>query len=152
VNENDLCPICSAGIAECEHEIVRWSLYASEFEPSALLDDVLTLNDVLFKFLEHCRRMGRVPTSPEIKGLYNLSVAEGWIDSDDEIEDRALPKAGVDAVLGVIGELPGVDDLIEGVPSQQQTRVLWARDAQAVRERIQQWVREMEIEVDRREE
>lgn len=96
--------------------------------------------------------MGRVPTSPELKGLYNLSVAEGWIGSDDEIEDRALPKGGVNAVLGVIGQLPGVDDLIEGVPSQQQMRVLWARDALAVREHVKQLVREMEIEMGRRKE
>jgi hypothetical protein len=152
VNEIDICPICSAGVAECEHEIVRWSLYAAEFEPSALLSDVLTLNEALIRFLRHCRRMGRVPTSRELKQLYNLGVVEGWIDSEDVIEDSALPDAGVNAVLGVIGALPGVHDLSEGVPPQQQTRVLWARDASAIRERIQEWVREMEIEVDRREE
>lgn len=152
MNEIAICPICSAGVAECEHEIVRWSLYAAEFEPSALLSDVVALNDALIRFLRHCRRMGRVTTSRELKQLCNLGVAEGWIDSDDVIEDSALPDAGVNAVLGVIGELPGVHDLIEGVPPQQQTRVLWARDAPAVRERIQQWVREMEIELDRREE
>ena len=152
MNDIDLCPICSAGIAECDHEIVRWSLYALEFEPSALLTEVLTLNDALIKLLCHSSSLDPIVKSRELERLYKLGVAEGWLDPDDDTEHRALPEAGVDAVLNAIGELPGVLDRIEGLPPKQQTRVLWASDAQTVRDRILGWVRELEIEVGRRQE
>jgi hypothetical protein len=152
MNDVDLCPICSAGIAECDHEIVRWSLYALEFEPSALLTEVLTLNDALIKLLCHSSSLDSIVKSRELERLYKLGVAEGWLDPDDDTEHRALPEAGVDAVLDAIGELPGVLDRIEGLPPKQPTRVLWASDARTVRDRILGWVRELEIEVGRRQE
>ena len=73
-------------------------------------------------------------------------------EADDDTTHRTLPEAGVNAVLNAIGELAGVQDQIEGLPPKPQTRVLWASDAQTVRERILGWVRELEIEVGRRQE
>jgi hypothetical protein len=152
VNDIDLCPICSAGIAECDDEIVRWSLYASEFEPSALLTEVLALNDALIKLLCHSSSGDPIVKSRDLDRLYKLGMAERWFDPGDDTEHRELPEAGVDAVLDAIGGLPGVQDQIEGLPPKQQTRVRWASDAQAVRERILGWVRELEIDVGGRRE
>jgi hypothetical protein len=151
LNDVDLCPICSAGIAGCDHEIVRWSLYASEFEPSALLMDVLTLNEALIRLLRH-GRPGPIVESTEIAQLYKLGMAECWLDPDDEAEHRSLPETGVYAVLDAIGRLPGVHSQTIGLPPRQQTLVLWATVPQTVRARLRGWIRELELEVDGRKE
>lgn len=145
----DLCPLCSAGIGGCEHEIVRWSYVAGELEPCVLKHDVETFADALYKSLRQQWVRGEVPKSHELRRLCE-ACASSFADEPNEAEGRSQSDI-VDYVFAIVAKVPGVAYVDEGPTGRPETRVLWARDPDAIRENLRALVRKLEVEFSRQE-
>lgn len=136
----EVCPICSAGMAECGHEIVRWSYYVSEWEESALLKEAQALALAIHQLLLKCAVAGRQPRPNELWELYQESIEELL----EQEGDAGYPELEViQFALESIAALPGVVAREEG---EQPTLVLWANDPQQVRADVQGLIRKYELE------
>ena len=142
LSQEEVCPICSAGLAACGHELVRWSYVASELEPCALRQEVQPLENAVYTVLQG----PRAPMAwPELSTLYSTHrFSPESIDGDDDLPDADV--AG--CVLAAIERMPGVVRTDEGTMEHPTTCVLWSADPQAVRECMCALVRELELFAD----
>ena len=144
---DDSCPICSAGIGQCDHELIRWSSVVSEFEPCALLPEVQTLIEAVHTVLRAYVDRFHLPDSPELQELCHTSC--------DDIEftgsgDWDLSFVNIAPyVLGAIGKMAGVVLAEETHLGGSETHVLWSADPNAVRQSIYALVRKLEIDASR---
>ena len=141
------CPICSAGVAECDHEMVRRSYVSGEFEPCAFLPELQTLIDAVQTVLRAYVNHFRLPESSELLEVCRKSCR------DIEFTDRGdMDLSNVDVttyVLGVIQKMPGVVLAEEWHLGHPETLVLWSGHPEAVRQDIQALVRKLEIDASR---
>jgi len=146
----DLCPLCAAGIAECDHEILRWSLVACEYEPCALADDAIAMQTVLEEVLRRAWRERRRPVWAGLHDLYaaGLEMLELNGEPCDEFDD--LDPGFVESVIEAIAGMSGVSSSTEGDSyNEPDTIVLWATDVVAVREAIRSYRGQLEVELAR---
>lgn len=72
--EAPLCPVCSAGIGGCDHEILRWSNYAGECEESALLGEALRFEKAIESLLAAARKRQEPPANPALLVIYEAAL------------------------------------------------------------------------------
>ena len=144
---SDTCPICSAAMYGCDHEILRWSLYASEFEESPLDADAIALARAIAMLVRHCGAVRR--RLPDFLPIGEIDLSE-HAEQDDTIDDLEWnASTGVVPALTMIGKIPGVRVTDDASRSGQPATSYWAADARPVRMQILDWIRACEIDLAR---
>lgn len=141
-----LCPICSAGLAGCSHEILRWSSYASEYEEASLLKDALRLEKAVEARLAAAWERRVPPADPDLLLMYEEGL-EYFADEGDH-ETRFSPICPTSYVLDVVAGVPGVITSDEG----PETLVLFTENSASVVTAIDDLIRKLELEVAKEEE
>lgn len=136
-----LCPICSAGLAGCSHEILRWSSYASEYEEASLLKHALRLEKAVEARLAAAWERRVPPADPELLLMYE----EGLEYFVDEGDSAICPTS---YVLDVVAGVPGVITGDEG----PETLVFFTENPASVVTAIDDLIRKLELEVAKEEE
>ncbi|MGE0759192.1 MAG: hypothetical protein AB7O38_19400 [Pirellulaceae bacterium] len=148
------CPICSAPSFGCDHEGLRWSLVAGEYEESPLAHDAVLLGQAVEALLKDCW----VRRRPPCDRLLIPSYEEGLALIDDEFTaDEALSEVSFDGdgyALDFVERLPGVIVQFEGDGDWQgnggdSTQVFWTKDLDAVRDAVADRIRAFEVEMAR---
>ena len=141
------CPICSAGIAECDHELVRLSYVSSEYEPCAFFPEIQTLIDAVHTALRAYVSRFWPPESPELWELCKSSCQDIEFKGGGEMDFANVHVTTY--VLGAIQKIPGVVLVEETHLGQPETLVLWSGNPEAARQDIQALVRKLEIDASR---
>ena len=91
-----LCPICSAESFQCDHEGLRWSLYAGEYEESPLAHDAVLLGRAVEALLKDCWARGRPPSDPWLLPGYQegLELIGDDLSADDALFEISLDGTG----------------------------------------------------------
>ena len=149
-----VCPICSAPPYGCDHDGLRWSYIAGEFEECLLVPDAMRLAQAVDALLLDCWARQREPSDPQLVDSYREGLA--LIGEDFTADDALFGVScnGTDYARGFIEELPGVVmeeefDSAFGGALEATTQVFWVRDLDAVRDAIEDRVRALEIEMAR---
>jgi len=137
---NAVCPICSARIAACDHEIVRWSLYATEWEDCALLGDMHALVAAVEEAVLGQQARGRLEGTSVLSARCAQLLGEA-MNLTEVVSGHA--SVDVEVILSAVSALPGVVEESNGGEHNQDARVLWARDPEGVRESVRGWVHEL---------
>ena len=142
------CFICSANIAGCDHEILRWSALAGEFEDSALRRGIRSLERRIGLIIVAALKRGNPPTNPDLLGLSRIAL-EVTGEGDNEDLQANIDGAVRSYVLQVLENLSGVstsrewnglDDL-----NEEPTLVFWAEEPERVEQALEDRVRELEF-------
>lgn len=136
----DLCPICSGTPGECDHELVRWSTYAMEWEECSLLKDAKDLAWAIHVHLRRCALAGVGPDLPQLKQLYRGCFAQ--LQENDEADSQRPLTEVIEFALDSIAAIPGV---LAGIVGVQPCRVLWAKHPERVQDEIRRVTRTYEI-------
>jgi hypothetical protein len=141
------CPICSSGIGQCDHELVRWSYVASEFEPCAFLVEVKALSEAVRTVLRGYVNRFQLPESPELWELC-LTSCRGIEFAESGEWDLSCVDVTTYA-LDAIRKMPGVVLVEEAHLGSPETYVLWSADPNAVRQCICALACKLEIDASR---
>ena len=140
--EAPLCPICSAAPFQCDHEVLRWWYSGSEYEDSFLEAAVREFSRVVEERLQLAWRRKETPTSPLLKGAYEVGLE---FSGEDYEPWELLAEAGEqiqEYVLATLRVLPGVVEQEDG-----ETLVFYSTDRNRVRNELADRTRVLEIEM-----
>lgn len=126
------CPICSLRSWECQHEVVRWSKQAGEFEPSVLASSVAALADLAAQALARARSLRVAPHTAELRTAYEAAAGE----SLDDVYTVCL-----DWLLDLLAAFPGTHSTDDDMRT-----ILWTVDAEGFQRRLDDLRIRLEVE------
>lgn len=143
-----LCPICSAGLAGCSHEILRWSYYACEYEDASLLKYALRLEKAVDARLDAAWERRVPPADPELLSMYQDALENLGDEGDRETRYSEIGGGATWYVLDVVRGVPGVITSED----EQETLVFFTENPASVVMAIEDLIRKLELEVAKEEE